>query len=386
MTDNLDSVTSAAAVETKPPSQLPVFRYDVIDILRLALMLVVSIQIFGVKNNTLGYTVNLISGFAQIAFFMISGYLVLRDDADRTARIKRAIKRTALAFLIMLIVYFGINTLFYYIGGINILKITPYTSKRFWFEFLILNRWPYDIGSLIWYVQALLYAYIIIFILDKLKLLKYDFILFILFFVITLVSGEFSLLLSFHPLKYAYIPQGFLNCALPYTLLGCFMHRKQHLLARISPAIYVALAILGIILCPIEIKILGSLGKCGYTGHLIGMLFVAFAVCSFCFLLCCKKPIFEFSYFELHSAFYFKTIYYIIQPISVVIATVLVVISSKLFADLQDYMWAICFAVSFILAFLFGLIRDLILRLKYKQKNLDDNYFYKGEITDENNE
>ncbi len=84
--------------------------YPGLERLRLILMLLMCIRLFGFPT-AIGGWVEQFCGFVPIAFYILSGYLVLRESEHRSKRIVRAIKRTAIVFGVMTVVYFIINLL-----------------------------------------------------------------------------------------------------------------------------------------------------------------------------------------------------------------------------------------------------------------------------------
>ncbi len=334
-------------------------RFQSLDILRLVLLVLVSINVFGTRGGLIGWAAEVLSGCASIAFFVISGFLVLTDDGDAEARIVRCIKRTALTFGIMLVLYFGINAAFYAWGGMDITVLTPFDSKRFWFEFLVLNVWPYDIGGIIWYVQALLYAYILIWLLYKLNLMRWDWLWFLLLFAFTVVTEELTGLLGFFPLRYAYLPACFLTRALPYLLLGGLLRRLLPLLSRVRPLVYLIGIGVGVVLCFAEIDLFARNGWLMNIHHLIGMPVIAFCLCALCALIAyCDVPILY--YLADHARLYLSLIYILLHPLGVGLAVACLAVAPALFDGLQNWMWAVAFAICFGLAVLIGWLRDVI--------------------------
>ena len=356
-----------------PDGEQPVEKeyFETIDLLRLVLMLFVSINLFGMRQNWFGTGMKILSGFAPIGFFIISGFLVLYECENTGARILRSIKRTALAFFIMLVAYFGVNALFYAIGGINIFAVTPIASKRFWFNFVILNVWPYSIGSLIWYVQALLYTYVIVYILYRLRLLKYDWLFFLILFAGVLLTGEFSGLIGFNFFGAPHLPQGFLTRALPYVLLGSFIRRHLDGLVKVHPIVYILSALVGILLIPAEIYVLARTGNLVYIGHLIGMPIVAVSVCMLTFMTMYFQSV-QYFYLTDHSWIYVRVIYYILQPLSVVLAFAFTAVSTDLFVRMQSWMWIVGFTASFVIALAVGVIYDLWTRRRADREELKE--------------
>ena len=242
--------------------------------LRLILMLFICFWDFGCPEPS--GIVNSLSGFAVPAFFVLSGYYVLENKREvRIEKTLRKIKRTALCFAVVFFFYAVICAV------LIILKYITFTfSKRVLFEFFVLNVWPIKICSNIWFIQAMLYAYIIIFIADKLKLLKYYKILLPILFVIMLITGEFSGMLRFNILGYPFIPGNWLTRALPYILLGRFLREKKRSLMKVQFWKYLIAFVVGGGLVLLESMILSSIGVLQYVGHMFGYGIMAVAVCG----------------------------------------------------------------------------------------------------------
>ena len=153
--------------------------------LRLILMLFVCFWAFDCPEPT--GILRTISGFAIPAFFVLSGYYVLDNNRlTRAEKTLRKIKRTALCFAFVFLFYLAIN-----VALIFLYQLKFEFTKRILFEFVVLNLWPLPIGDNIWFIQAMLYAYIIIFILDKLKLIRfYKIILVVLILIYKLTKNR----------------------------------------------------------------------------------------------------------------------------------------------------------------------------------------------------
>ena len=318
--------------------------------LRIILMFFMCIDLFGLPT-TAGELIRTMCGFVPIAFFILSGYLVLRDDDDRPARILRGIKRTAIVFGVLFVVYFVMNYFYYRQQGANILPV--FSEWRFWFNFLVMNVWQFEIGNAIWYVQALLYAYIIIYFLDKWKLLKYDRLIAAVLLLITVLTGEFAGIFKWNVAGYTYLPGNFLTRALPYVLLGAFLHRKMKTFGAVRRLWYRLAIVGGIILTIIEPIILGTAGVPGYYGHLLGYGVVAVSVCMLAFKDN-KESGFE-STLKM-SRWHTNCIYYFCQPVSFLVALIMSRLDKEIIANLIGFVGIIVFIISFGLAWLVAYI------------------------------
>ena len=243
--------------------------------LRLILMLFICFWAFGCPEPT--GIVRSISGFAIPAFYVLSGYYVLDTKREvRMEKIIRKIKRTAICFAFVFLFYVALNV------PVMILNhMTLVFSKRMIFEFVVMNLWPLPIGDNIWFIQAMLYAYIVIFILDKLKLMKFYRILLIILFIFMLLTGEFSSVIRFNnALGYPYIPGNWLTRALPYILLGKLLRDKKKKLEETKFWKYLIAFVIGGGLVALEVFLLSLTGTLLYTGHMLGFAIMAVAVCG----------------------------------------------------------------------------------------------------------
>lgn len=252
--------------------------------LRLILMLFVCIWAFGCPDPT--GIVRLLSGFAIPAFFILSGYYVLDNKRDvRMEKTLRKIKRTALCFAFVFLFYAAINLV------LIILHFEDFEfSKRMLFEFVVLNVWHLMVGNNIWFIQAMLYAYIVIFVADKLKLMRFYKIFLIIIFVIMLITGEFAGALRFNIFGYPYIPGNWLTRALPYILIGKFMREKKKSLMKVQFWKYLIAFAVGGGISLLEAQGLGMLGVLDYQGHMVGFCLMAIAVCGLAISIPIERP------------------------------------------------------------------------------------------------
>lgn len=341
---------------------------------RLILMFFMCLNLLGVSTGLGGY-LKTFCGFVPLAFYMLSGYLVLGEGEDRSARIGREIRRAAIAFGILAAVYFVLNLVYYGLNGVNI--FSAFTRTRYWFNFLVLNVWQFDIGGAIWYVQALLYAYIIIYFLDKAGLLKYDWIIAAVLIVFTVVTGELSGIIRWEWKGYTYIPGNFLTRALPYTLLGCFVRRKSAALEKRGKGFYILGIFVGILLMLAEIILLGMTDLMGYYGHLIGMAVTAFSVCM---LAVKSAEVYGFEQFFGLSRRHINSIYYLCQPVSTLLLLLPAYLTGNLSMLTIQFTWLFTFIVCFAIVWLAAVIGRKIKKendknnkiSQYSDPDLDD--------------
>lgn len=257
------------------------FRHCGAAFLRFILMAFVCFWSFGSPDPT--GILSTISGFAIPCFFILSGFFILPDDKGiRTDKEKRKIKRSLICLILVFVLYVLINL---FVFGAPTQE--SLMSKRIWFNFLVLNLWPFTIGTNIWFIQAMLYAYIVILIAEKLNLMRFYKAVMIITFIFMLLSGEFAGLIHFSVLGYDFIPGNWFTRALPYILLGKFLREKEEALLKTAVWKYIAVWIIGAGLVIAEIYALMRTGYLVYEGHMIGYGIMAFAACG----LAISKPL-----------------------------------------------------------------------------------------------
>ena len=292
-------------------------------------------------------------GFVFPALFIISGYVVLWGGNDIEQRILRTIKRTAICFLILLVVYFGLSMLVDVNGTMKLIS-----SKRFWFDLVVLNVCSLPIGSTIWYVQSLLYAYIVIYFINKFKLLKFDIYISLIFLAIAVLTGELSSVIGFDFLGKTYIGGNFFTRALPYILIGRFIQRNEdYFFKKLSFLKHILILVFGIILTVSEYLILTFSGAKLYVGHLFGMGVIAFAVCLFSFFISSDEIqsvlIGSLSRFELMIPFFVcSPIYYVV--------CILIQLTGDLYGYLKGFVGIITLLLSFAVLYIYAFIRYLL--------------------------
>ncbi len=296
--------------------------------------------------------------------FILSGFLVLRRSEQRPQRILRAIKRTAIVFAVLTVVYLILNAVYYNIYNTNVLDTLK--TKRFWFDFVVFNVWDLKIGSSIWFVQSMLYAYIIIYFMDKLKLLHYDWIFFTLLIIFTVITGELTGIIKFKLLWYTYIPGNFLTRALPYLLLGGFLSKHMDFFDSIPRLFYWIAFAVSMLFGYIEMSMFSLFGIQGYYGHIIWISIAAFLLC-----IITVKDKGSLSLFEsrlLFSRWNTAMMYYLCQPMAYLLVVILDNISRTFLTEIAGYMGLITYAVCAIIAALTALIRSTYIDIQIMKK------------------
>lgn len=300
---------STATVE-----QVPKMRYYRPEVkkLRVLLLALGILYTFGLHPKA-GDIGQLLLNFSIPALYITSGFLVLRESQNMEKRILRAIKRTGICFVVLCAAYFGLSLLVQ-----PEVTLAAISSKWFWFNFVVLNVCTLPIGSTIWFVQAMLYAYIIIYVLCKLKLLRFDIYIALLCLAVTVLTGELASVIGFHFLGLDHLSGNFFTRALPYLLIGCFLHRKMPAFFRLKPKHYCFIIAGGAALLIAEYLLLNLSGNKVYLGHLLGAGLVAVGVTLWVFsvggmkvrsklLASCSRIELMIPYYVCSPIFYFLT-------------------------------------------------------------------------------
>lgn len=253
----------------------------------------------------------MLSGFAVPAYFILTGYFVLvKERAIRRKKLKRAVQRSFVTFQIMFVVYIAINAVIF--AANNADWASEALNTRALFNFLVLNVWPFPIGSNIWFIQALLYAYVFLLLADRRRGgMRHHKALMVLCMIFMVASGELAGLLNFNILGYTYIPGGAVTRALPYVLLGMCLREKADRLKAVRGWVYLLIFMLGAMLALGEIVWLDRIGKLVYDSHMLGCGVMAAAACAWAV----SRPEMKRTVFSSHGRKYAKRIYALANPV-----------------------------------------------------------------------
>lgn len=278
------------------------------DLLKFFLMPFICFWSFGFPDGV--GLVAALSGFAIPAFFILSGYFVLVEHRYiRMKKLTRAIQRALLTFGLMAVCYFLLNLALLTMDGVE--WMPEVITRRTMFNFFVLNLWPFNIGANIWFIQALLYAYVILLIVNWFWGMKYYKLIMAASMIFMLLAGELAGVIGFRIYDYTYIPGGFLTRALPYVLLGRFLREKTEWLKTVKGWVYVLVFVLGAGLAFGEIYWLVRIGKLVYQGHMMGFGVMAAAVCGWAV----SRPQMKRTFFSSQGGKYAKRIYALANPV-----------------------------------------------------------------------
>ena len=322
------------------------------NILKFWLMPFVCIVAFGFPFDAVGTAVSTLSQFVAPAFFILSGFFVLGTDRDaRLEKLKRAIRRSGRFFLMMFAVYFAINIVLNIIEGAS--WISEIFRVRVAFNFFVLNLWPFSIGQNIWFIESLFFAYILLFLMDKLKILRFYKLLLIPLIAFMLVSGEFAGLFNFHILDYAFIPGNTVTRALPYLLIGMLIREKADRILDRGIWVYLLFIVGGLGLAHLEMSLLYNAGVLYYSGHMIGYGLTAAGLCC----LALAFPDGEKTFTSVHGRNYARRIYFLCHMVAYGLLFAASAIGTGAAEIVSSVLGIATYVVCLILSFLIGMIR-----------------------------
>lgn len=322
--------------------------YQSLDIYRLILAFFVCIKSLGFPTGFGGY-LQAFSTFAIPSFYIISGFLELQEGEDFEPRLLKAIKRTGITFLALMFFYALCSVLSQLMLNAPLLDgIKPFFSKSAVFDFIVYQDWPLFIGGNLWFLHGMLYGYIIIYLLHHFHLMKLEVVLLPLLLVLSYVCGEFAAVLGIRPLGMTYISANFLTSALPYLLLGRFLHARKTKLLKTRVFLFPAMAVLGLVIFALEVYLLGYTEKLVTTGQFIGTTVTAIALCCLCF---CVPTTRSYIGKQNPGNRIAKAVYCLHNPLGTLVRLVLLQTSLITFAELSSYVSLLVFGIILIVAF-----------------------------------
>ncbi len=339
-----------------------------VTVLKFLLMPFVFIALLGFPTKY-GMYVSTFSNFAAPAFFILCGFFTLVGDIEkRGKKLKRALKRSAILFGIMLSVFVAINIIYLaYFNSLQSVLNADFFRKRNIFNFLVLNVWlPFPMGNSIWFIQSLTYAYIFFIVAQKLKLNKLYLPILILLIAFMIATGELAAFLGFPYHGYPYIPGGAVTRAIPYMLIGMYLRKNLDKLAKIPRYIYLVIFVFGLAAAIGETMLLSRIGKLVYLGHTVGFGIMAVSVCCFATV----KPEIKRNYLTNHGRNYSRRMYVLCQPVSLLLWVVAALINPAYVFYIKQYGSIISFLVCFSIAFIIGLVKYVIAVQKTKKEKL----------------
>lgn len=322
--------------------------YQSLDVLRLVLALFVCIKALGAPTSFSSY-LQAFSTFTIPSFYIINGFLVLRESSHFEQRLRRAIKRSGIAFLALMVFYALCSVLIQpYLNGTYLDGIRPFLSKSTVVEYLVFNIWPLTAGGTIWFLQGLFYGYVIIYLLHRFHLMKLEKYLLPLLLIFSYSCGEFAGVLHINPLGRHYISSNFMTSALPYLLLGRLLNTKRDSFRKKHRLFFPMLSVAGLILFALEHFLLGSYGMLLTTSQFVGTTVFAATICCYCF----SHPYLRrLSGRQIPGNRIAKLVYWLHNPLGLILRIVLLNSSVLTFLELTDYLGILVYFIILVGAF-----------------------------------
>lgn len=321
------------------------------DALRFWLMPFVCLAAFGLPDRW-GALVSQFSRFAPLAFYILCGFFWAEgEDMGDDERPARTLRRTALRFFLLFAAYLAINLGYYLLLGAPAGEVLGgLLRKRTLFNFVVLCAWPFQMGETLWFLQSLFYVRVGLWLMEKLRLMRFYKLVMLLAFLITLLTGELAAVVKFSFLGYRYLPANWLTCALPYVLLGRLVYEKQEDMLAYTERSYIVLFVLGVAAAYGEFALLSRFNLIAYTGHSLGFGLMALSAC--CLFLDLQANQWDFA--AVHGREFAWCIYAISQPVGLLLLFVTSLVSPGLFGIVQAFGGVCVYLVCLPLAFCIG--------------------------------
>ena len=251
-------------------------RLSNLDVLKaICAFLVICIHIS--YKDKLGNIVTPLCRIAVPIFFMITGFFYYKTS-------KKPLKQIKKVFILIIL-----SNLLYFVFEMILNGNPKIPSKEDIKNSLLYNSSPF--GFHLWYLNALLYVLIIVYLADKIKIRKFLYFLIPVLLGVNLIYGEYSIALlnkNFDPIYM----RNYLFVGLPYFLLGDLLYKNKDKIAKKIPikALAILIPIFGFT-SVMEEHILNSHGK-----DAIGEIYISttfFAVAVFLFAIQVKQVRFE---------------------------------------------------------------------------------------------
>ena len=237
-------------------------------------VIIIHSGIYHVEGD-IGKALVAISRFAVPVFFLISGFYSFYVDEEYA--LKKYEKRI-IRLIILIIISNIIYTLFYSITDPNYKIMSLFTVKQC-ITYIFFNVAPSK-GYHLWFLQALLYCYLIFWGMTKLKVkISKGYILIPILILLALIFCELFIFMGIkiHPMYY----RNFLFMGLPFFYLGYFIHDKESKINEMPNLFTIVCIIASVIITLLEFSIMP--GRMDIT---LGSTLLAISL----FILCVNNP------------------------------------------------------------------------------------------------
>lgn len=287
-----------------------------------------------------GLVIDALSRYAVPVFFLISGFFSYYDD-NSIALYKYKARMVKLIKLLIIgnILYFLFEFYTYYSGNLSMVILEKFSLYRI-FYYIIYDISPF--GTHLWFLFALIYCYLLFYILTKFSISPRKLYKFIpLLIVVSLFMSEFCKLIGmiFPPEYY----RNFLFMGLPFFTLGYYIHDNECKLCKLSNSSAIILAVFGFLLTILEVSFVGMSEI--FVGTIIFIIFV--------FIWCIKNP----------NKLYFKITDFIGGKIFASMYILHVLVLMILEKIIQTHLFIVCFILTAVISTIIYLINT---KLKIK--------------------
>lgn len=322
------------------------------DRLKFFLMPLVCLMSFPIPSF-FGSLLQSFTRFAPVCFYILSGFFVLvPEEEQRKEKLRRALRASGRFFALLFVCYFVLNAVWF--SALGAPWVRGVFTKRRLFSFLVLCVWPFQTGESIWFIQSLFYAYVLLTLLDRFRLLRYADWIMLAAMLLMVLTGELAGVIHFRFLGYTYLPANALTRALPYLLLGGFLRQRAEQLFFNPPSLYLGLFALGFILVIAETLLLSFTGTLVYLGHMLGYILMGTSAC--CLALARPEP--WGGRFFRHTRGFAKAIYALHQPVGMLLLLLAGFLPERAYAVIAAFAALPVFGLSLLLAWLTGRLRE----------------------------
>ncbi len=223
------------------------------------------------------------------AFFMITGYFYTQTRERK--RETKQIKKVFVLFLVANLLYAVWMVAKLVMAGKSVAEyVKGFLNWRTLIEFLFFNQSPHK--NSVWYLSALLYALVVLWLVGKKISLKKLYPLIPVLLAINLVLGAYSEVIFGCEISVVY-SRNFIFYAIPYILLGDFMYNNKDKFSKTTSLILVPVFLATTLA---EYFILSRGHESFVREHFISSFFLTF--CLFNLFLKCESSMAGKSFFE----------------------------------------------------------------------------------------
>ncbi|MDL2305372.1 acyltransferase, partial [Bacteroides sp. OttesenSCG-928-D19] len=195
-------------------------------------------------------------------FFIISGYYLFNKDVKiLSSRLRKSISKTFFILCYSSLVYAAFSLLRMIFTNYDLVLDTQSLVN-----FLLFNVNPF--GFHLWYLQAFIYALIIILFFCKLNILRCIFLCIPLLLSVDLIFGKYSLLFLGREFPYIYL-RNFLFVGLPYVSLGLLIKKYEKKILKVF-SVWIGLVIVGALISVSEYCLLDFFSLNATRDHYVG--------------------------------------------------------------------------------------------------------------------